>query len=71
MEDGVYALSGAHARGSGDPFFNLQEIIDAAENANLQLYAFQPSFARRGVEKNSTLTSVFENRDEGAGRGAL
>jgi len=60
LEDGIYALSGAHARESGDPLLNIQDIIDTAENANLQLYAFQPSFARRGIEKNGRLTSVFE-----------
>ena len=60
LEDGVYALSGTHTRESEDPFFNIQDIINAAENASLQLYAFQPSFARRGIAKNSKLTSVFD-----------
>jgi tRNA 2-thiouridine synthesizing protein C len=60
LEEGVYALSGTHMRESEDPFFNVQDIINAAENPNLQLYAFQPSFYRRGIAKNNKLTSVFD-----------
>ncbi|HUK92619.1 MAG TPA: DsrE family protein [Methanomicrobiales archaeon] len=60
LEDGVYALSGTHATESEDIFFNIQDIIEAAENTHLQLFAFQPSFYRRGIVKNSRLASVFE-----------
>jgi tRNA 2-thiouridine synthesizing protein C len=60
LEDGVYALSGSHATGPEDLFFNIQDIIEAAEGPGLQLYAFLPSLQRRGLAKNPRFSPVLD-----------
>ena len=61
IEDGVYALTGAHRLDRETQFFNLQEVIDAvAGSANLQFFAFQPSLHRRGITKNRKMTAVLD-----------
>jgi len=60
LEDGVYALSGTHITESEDLLFSIQDLIDAALNEGLQLYAFQPSFPGRAVSKNPRYSAVLD-----------
>ncbi|OPY32758.1 MAG: DsrE/DsrF-like family protein [Methanoregula sp. PtaU1.Bin006] len=61
IEDGIYALTGDHKLDKESHFFNLQEVIDAvAGSANLQFFAYQPSFSQRGLMKNKKLNAVLD-----------
>jgi len=61
LENGVYALTGAHRAESDDVFFNMQDVIDAASGSeNLELYAHTPSLQKRSVQKNKQLKGVLD-----------
>ena len=69
LEDGIYALTGVLKVCPDSVGFNLQDLIDAvAGNENLHLFAFSPSFQKRGVAKNKNLKAVLDIGYPGLGK---
>jgi tRNA 2-thiouridine synthesizing protein C len=61
LEDGIYSLTGTQKAEPDDIFFNIQEIVDAAGgNEHLELYAYLPSFHKRGVQKHKKMNAVLD-----------
>jgi len=61
LEDGIYSLTGTQKAEPEDIFFTIQEVVDAAGgNEHLELYAYLPSFHKRGVQKNKKMNAVLD-----------
>jgi tRNA 2-thiouridine synthesizing protein C len=61
LENGIYSLTGIHNAEPDDIFFNIQEVLDSAGgNENLELYAYQPSFHIRTIQKNRKFNAVLD-----------
>jgi len=61
IEDGIYSLTGTQKAEPDDIFFTIQELVDAAGgNEHLELYAYLPSFHKRGVQKNKKMNAVLD-----------
>ncbi|MFA4826526.1 MAG: DsrE family protein [Methanoregula sp.] len=69
MEDGIYAVTGNHKVQPGSAVYSIQEVINAvAGSANLQFFAFTPSFQKRGITKDKSLNAVLEIGYPGLGK---
>jgi tRNA 2-thiouridine synthesizing protein C len=69
MEDGIYAVTGNHRTPSESAVYSIQEVINAvAGNANLQFFAFSPSFQKRGITKDKSLNAVLDIGYPGLGK---
>jgi tRNA 2-thiouridine synthesizing protein C len=69
LEDGIYALTGAHHHPPDHLPYNIQDIINAvAGSDNLHFFAFTPSFQKRGLAKDKSLNAVLELGYPGLGK---
>jgi len=69
LEDGVYALTGAHRVPVNSVVFSLQDVINAvAGSENLHFFAFTPSFQKRGITKDKSLNAVLDIGYPGLGK---
>lgn len=59
LEDGVFTLAGHHSMEEREPFFNLQEVIEATSSTrNLEYYSYTPSLQNRGLHPGRMIGSV-------------
>lgn len=59
IEDGVLALAGIHRPPSSSPMGSIPDLINlVAGNPNLHFFALTPSFQKRGLHKEPSLSAV-------------
>jgi tRNA 2-thiouridine synthesizing protein C len=69
LEDGIYAVTGNHHAPPGPSENNIQDVINlVAGSENLHLFAFTPSFQKRGIAKEKTLNAVLDIGYPGLGK---
>lgn len=69
LEDGIYSLTGNQKVSPDSVGFNILDLINkVAGNENLHLFAFTPSFQRRGVTKNPNMNAVLDIGYPGLGK---
>ncbi len=69
LEDGVYAVAGAHRIPAESVSFNIQDVINAvAGSENLHFFVLIPSLQKRGLTKNKDLNAVLDIGFPGLGK---
>jgi len=61
VEEGIYSLTGTHQTETDDVIFTMPDVIGTMSGDEyIEMYAYQPSFQRRGVNKSKDIKGVLD-----------